>query len=114
MTQQNVALALSLISVACFAFVFLRRLGRRFRWWFDVRRNRRRHPGLIRQEKAGDDPTLIAQKMMLRDRERFRKLVFDAPRETYPVLQDYVYEPYRPLRRLRHWWYFKRRWFFPH
>ena len=84
------------------------------RWRWQVWKNRRRHPDLIELEKLDGDPTLIAQQMMMRDRDTVRAKGIHPPDPRYPSLWDYRYFPPQSLfRRFIHWWYCKRRWFFP-
>lgn len=73
-----------------------------WKWWLDVRRNRRRHPDLTKREQDGEKPVLIAQEMMMRDRETFRIKNNRQAGVGYPTLHDYLYR--KPIR---HRWRFQ-------
>jgi hypothetical protein len=80
----------------------------RIRWKFDVRRNRSRHLDLVQQEKNGEDPIVVAQKMLMRDRDAARTSSIISPRDEYPILYDYIYIPISPFHDLSLWWFMRR------
>ena len=58
----------------------------------DVRKNRRRHPDLVEQEEwQGTDPVVIAQLMLVHDRQRLREEGVEPDDSRYPDLYDYYY-----------------------
>lgn len=82
---------------------WLKRVVADIKWRYDVHRNRSRHPDLIEREQAGEKPVLIAQEMLMRDREKFRAEHGSFAGAGYPTLHDYLYR--KPIR--ISWWNFK-------
>lgn len=66
----------------------------------EIRRNRLRHPDLVRREAEGGCPMAVAQEMLSRDRERLEveaEAYGTSVTIRFPTLGDYYVEPRRPI-----------------
>ena len=72
------------------------------RWRFQVWRNRRRHPDLLRREKEGAFHADIVDQMLVRDRDKMFEQGISPSDPRYPDRFDYTtVVPYRVVRRRR-------------
>jgi hypothetical protein len=65
------------------------------RWRHQAWKSRRRHPDLAGayDQAEGEEKIVIAQQMMMRDRDKERARHNGASGPEYPVLADYYYQP---------------------
>ena len=70
---------------------------RQYQWWASARNNRNKHPDLAREyqrpEREYGDRFIIAQQMMMRDREKERNKHSGDPSPNYPTVWEYYFRP---------------------
>lgn len=103
MNHHDVSLALAIFSVACFGIVLTLRIPE-LRARLHARRNRRRHPKLAKQYRRSKifDRFIIAQEMLIIDRDMLRDRGVSPRSPEYPDVWDYHIPPGRSgWRRVR-------------